>query len=93
MSPLKFEIFLVFSYFLRSYVLSRLTTYEPTWIPSLLYQISRFVLLVVNRSVLKHCKVPKYYDQDCLKIFFLLSILQKLSQISLKKNAHLVQKG
>ena len=42
-------------------------------------------------SVLKHCKVPKYYDQDCLKIFFLLSTLPAMIPIS-GKNAHLVQK-
>ena len=34
-------------------------------IPSWLYQISRFVLVVVNPICLEHCKVPKYYDQDC----------------------------
>ena len=49
MSPPKFEIFLIFPYFLRSYVLSRSATREATHIPSLLYWISRFVLLLVNR--------------------------------------------
>ena len=39
----------------------------------------------------KHCKVPKYYDQDCLKIFFFLSTYPMMIQIS-GKNAHLVQK-
>ena len=38
--------------------------------------------------VLKHCKLPKYYDQDCLKIFILLSTLPKTIAIS-GKGAHL----
>ena len=33
-------------------------------------------------SVLKHYKGSKYYDQDCLKTFFLLSILPMMIQIS-----------
>ena len=37
MTPLKFEIILVFPKFLTSKVLSRLTTREATRIPSLLY--------------------------------------------------------
>ena len=43
-------------------------------------------------SVLKHCKVQKYYDQDCLKILFLLSTLLVKIQISWK-NAHLFLKS
>ena len=42
-------------------------------------------------SVLKYFKVPKYYDQDYLKIFFLLSTLPMMIQIS-GKSAHLAQK-
>ena len=53
MSPPKFEIFLIFPYFLRSSVLSPWATREATRIPSLLYQISRFVALVVNRTCTK----------------------------------------
>ena len=41
--------------------------------------------LWLTGSVLKHCKVPKYYDQDCLKIFFLLSTLPAMIRISGKK--------
>ena len=41
--------------------------------------------------VLKHCKVPKYYDQGCLKNFFLPSTLPIMIKIS-GKNAHLVEK-
>ena len=41
--------------------------------------------------VLKYCKVPKYYDEDCLKIFFLPSTLPMMIQIS-GKNAHLAKK-
>ena len=33
-------------------------------------------------SVLKHCKVPNYHDQNFLKIFFLLSTLTVMIQIS-----------
>ena len=43
------------------------------------------------RSVLKYCKVLKFYDQDCLKIFFLLSTLPMMIQIS-GENIHLPQK-
>ena len=32
--------------------------------------------------VLKHCKVPKYYDQDCLKIVLLLSANPMMIQVS-----------
>ena len=42
-------------------------------------------------SVLKCCKVPKCYDQDCLKIFCLLYALPVKVQFS-GKNAYLVQK-
>ena len=53
------------------------------------YHVSFYLWLL--ESVLKHFEVPKYYDQDCLKIFFLLSALPMTIQIS-GKNAHLVQK-
>ena len=51
-----------------------------------------FFYLWLIGSVLKHCKVPKYYDQDCLKIFFLLSTLAGMIRIS-DKNAHLAHKS
>ena len=44
-----------------------------------------------TESVLKYCEFLKYYDQDCLKIFFLLSTLQMMIEIS-GKGAHLAQK-
>ena len=47
------------------------------------YQVSFYIWLI--GSVLKHCKVPKYYDQDCLKAFFLLSKLPMVIQISRKR--------
>ena len=40
--------------------------------------------------LLKHCKVPKYYGQDCVKIFFLVSTLRMMIEISEKKNALLL---
>ena len=42
-------------------------------------------------SVLKHCKVPKYFEQDCLKIYFFISTLPAMIGIS-GKNVHLPQK-
>ena len=42
--------------------------------------------------VVKHCKVPKNYGQDCLEIFLLLSTLPAMIQTS-GKNAHLAQKS
>ena len=52
------------------------------------YQVS-FSLWLIG-SVLKYCKVPKH-DQDCLKIFFLLSTLPMMIQI-FGKNGSLAQK-
>ena len=46
------------------------------------YHISFYLWLI--GSILKHCKVPKYYGQDYLKIFFLLSTLPAMIQISEK---------
>ena len=53
------------------------------------YQISFYLWWIV--SVVKYCKIPKYYDQDCLKIFFLFSALPMMIQIS-GKSVHLAQK-
>ena len=54
------------------------------------YHFSFYLWLIIY--VLKHFIVPKYYDQDCLKIFFLLSTLPIMIQIS-GKNSDLVQKS
>ena len=54
------------------------------------YHVSFYLWLI--GSVLKHCKVPKYYEQDCLKFFFLISTLPAKIGIS-EKNAHLLQKS
>ena len=43
------------------------------------------------RPVLQHCKIPKYYHQDCLKAFLLLSTLAVMSELS-GKSAHFAQK-
>ena len=53
------------------------------------YDVSFYLWLI--GSVLKHREVPKYYDQDCLKVFSLLSILPLIIQIP-GKNVHLLQK-
>ena len=37
-------------------------------------------------SVLKNCNIPKYYDQNCLDILFLLATRSMMIQIS-GKNA------
>ena len=42
--------------------------------------------------VLKYYKVPKHYDQDCLKISDLLSTLPMMIQIS-GKSANVAKKG
>ena len=47
------------------------TPREVTGIPSLLYWVSLFVLLVVTQICTKTCKIPKYYDQDCRLLFYL----------------------
>ena len=44
----------------------RLATRELTHIPSLLYYVSSFIFYLWQIApVLKYCKVPKYFDQDC----------------------------
>ena len=37
-----------------------------------------------NGPVLKHCKIPKFFDEDCLKI---LSVLPMMIQV-FRKSAH-----
>ena len=59
MSPHKFEIFPVFLNFLRSYVLSCSACFTRYQI---LFNLWRL------RSILKHRKGTKYYDQDCRSI-------------------------
>ena len=65
MSPPKFEIFVIFCYFLRYpkfqlvWQLARQLVYQVCYNR---YHVSLYLWLV--GSVLKHCKVPKYYDQD-----------------------------
>ena len=59
-----------------------LATCEANRIPSLLYRYQASFYLWWIRSVLKYCKVSKYYGQDCRKIFFLLSTLPMMIQIS-----------
>ena len=53
------------------------------------YQITFYLRLI--GPVIKHCKGPKYYAQDCLKFFFLHSTLSMLIQVS-AKSAHSAQK-
>ena len=47
------------------------------------YQVSFYFWLI--EPVLKHGKFPKYYDQDCLRIFLPLSKFPIIIQISRKK--------
>ena len=54
------------------------------------YFVSLYLWLI--GSLLKHCKVPKYYNQDRLKIFFSLSTLPVMIELS-GKNSHLFQKS
>ena len=88
---IQIEIFLKFPDFLKSLVLSRSATREATRMPKLLDYLSRLVSLVANLFLLKHCKVQKYCDQDCLKIFFFLSALPVIIQV-FGKNTHWLQK-
>ena len=55
------------------------------------YHVSFYLWLIW--PVLTHCKVPKYYEQDCLNFFFfLISTLPEKIGISEKK-AHFLQKS
>ena len=85
MSPPKFEIFLIFPYFVRFQALSRSATREAARFPSCYTRYHASFYLWLIRYVSKYCKVPKYYDQDCLKIFSLLSTLPAMIWISGKK--------
>ena len=44
------------------------------------YHVSFYLWLF--GSILSHCKVSQYYDQDCLNILFLVSALPMMIQIS-----------
>ena len=65
MSPPKFDIFLIFSYFLGFKVLSRSAIRAAACIQVCYtrYRVSFYLWLM--GYALKHCKVPKKYDQDC----------------------------
>ena len=61
MFPPKFEIILIFPYFLRSVrQLMRQLVYQVCYTR---YRVSFYFRFI--GSAQKHCKVPKYYDQDC----------------------------
>ena len=66
-SPSNFEICLTFPNFLWLWFLSRSATREATRIQSSLYYISSPAYLWRIKSVLKHRKRLKYYDQHCLQ--------------------------
>ena len=88
MSSTKFVIFLIFPYFLRSlfpYFLSlnsygKLGRQLVDQVCCSRYHVSLYWCL--TGSVLRHCKIPKYYDQDCLKSLFLLSTDPMMIEIS-----------
>ena len=70
MFPPKFEIFLIYedpkSEVARQPV--RKLVYKVRYIE---YHVSFYLWLI--GSVLKHCKVPNYYDQDC-RLFLISSV-------------------
>ena len=53
-------------------MLSRLATREATRIYHVYKKQSRIVSLVVKKKLVKHQKVSKYYENDCLQNFLLL---------------------
>ena len=79
------------SWFPKILSFSRSVTREATRMPKLLDYLSRLVSLVANLFLLRHCKVQKYCDQDCLKIFFFLSALPVIIRV-FGKNTHWLQK-
>ena len=83
-------MFLISPNLLRFLVLGRSATREATRIANLFYHILTFVLLWRVELVLKHCNVPKCYDEDYLKTFLLFSALPMMIPIS-GKSAHLAQ--
>ena len=55
------------------------------------YHVSFYLWLI--GSVLEHCKVPKYYDQDCRSLFHICAnSVKSVSQISGTKNYKIFQK-
>ena len=81
--PPKFEIFLIFSNFLRFYVLNHSPTHEETCyqVCYTRYQVSFYLKWIGS---LLYCKVRKHYDHDCLKIFFLIFTIPMVIKISEK---------
>ena len=82
MSPPKFEIFVIFCYFLRYpkfqvvWQLARQLVYQVCYNR---YHVSLYLWLV--GSVLKHCKVPKYYDQDRRFRMFISNVYYKRKRL------------
>ena len=84
--------FLIFPYFLKdpkSLVVQQFMRKPIYQAGCSRYHVSFYLWII--QSGLKHTKVPKYYGQDCLKIFFSHSTLGMMIQIS-TKNAHWFKK-
>ena len=87
----KFEICLISPYFLRSSLKSFGNSLGNLYITFNILKYQGFFYLWGIGPVLKQYKVPKYFDQDCLKIFVLLFTLSMMIQIS-GKSHHFNQK-
>ena len=72
MSPSKFQTFLIVSNFPRSYSLSRWETHEVT----------RMSCLWGIGYVIKNCKSPQYYEEDCSsRPLFVFKVYMRLKQV------------
>ena len=79
----KFVIFQTFLNFLISSVIGCLAISEATFVPGYRHQVFFYYWKI--GPVLNHCNVGKYYDQNYLKIFSLLSTLPIMIQFSVKR--------
>ena len=55
-----------------------------------IYIYIKFRFTCSESDLLKYCKVPKYHDQDFLKIFLLLSTLPKMVQVPIFNSKKLI---
>ena len=72
--------------------LSRSATREATRVSRYQVCYTRYQVSFNLWQVLKHCKVPKYFDQDFLEVCILLSTLSILIQF-IGKSGHLAQES
>ena len=83
-----FQVFLMFTIFLRSLVLSRLVTSKTIHMYEFITSNYSSFHLWWKKNLLNYQKVSKYYEHDCLQNFILL--FMSLLTVLIVKNAHIL---